>query len=38
MAFLQGSDVKDGFTERWIQLLMVFVKIVSYFILVNGEP
>ena len=38
MAFRRGSDAKDGFTKSWIQLLMVFVKTMSYSILVNGEP
>ena len=27
-----------GFTERWVQLMMVGVKTVSYSVLVNGEP
>ena len=29
---------KMGFNEYWIFLLMFCVKMVSYFILVNGEP
>ena len=29
---------KLGFEERWIDLMMVCVKSVSYSILVNGEP
>ena len=27
-----------GFTEKWINLMMLCVKIVSYSILMNGEP
>jgi len=27
-----------GFNERWIGLIMVCVKIVTYSIMVNGEP
>ena len=27
-----------GFNERWINLIMVCVKSVTYTILVNGEP
>lgn len=27
-----------GFNERWIGLILVCVKIVTYSILVNGEP
>ena len=29
---------KLGFNERWITLMMICVKIVSYSVLVNGEP
>ena len=29
---------KMGFNEYWIFLLMLYVKPVSYFTLVNGEP
>ena len=29
---------EDGFNENWISLTMLCVKIVSYSILVNGEP
>ena len=27
-----------GFNEQWIALMMTYVKIVSYSVLVNGEP
>ena len=27
-----------GFYDKWINLMMICVKIVSYSILVNGEP
>jgi len=36
--FLEAVMRQMGFTERWIQLIMVGVKTVSYSILVNGEP
>ena len=29
---------KLGFNERWINLMMTYVKIISYSVLVNGEP
>ena len=29
---------KIGVNERWINLTMIFVKTVTYSILVNGEP
>ena len=29
---------KLGFEEKWINLMMVCVKSISYSILVNGEP
>ena len=37
-SFLEEIMRKLGFEERWIDLMMVFVKSVSYSILVNGEP
>ena len=37
-SFLEAIMRWMGFTERWIQLMMVGVKRVSYSILVNGEP
>lgn len=37
-AFLEAVMRKMGFAERWIQLLMQCVKIVSYSILINGQP
>ena len=37
-SFLEAIMRRMGFTERWIQLMMVGVKTVSYFVLVNGEP
>ena len=36
--FLEAIMRRMGFTERWIQLIMVGVKIVSNSILINGEP
>ena len=37
-SFLESVMRKMGFNEYWIFLLMFCVKMVSYFILVNGEP
>ena len=36
--FLEEVMRKMGFNERWINLMMVCVKSVTYTILVNGEP
>ena len=36
--FLEAIMRRMGFTERWIQLIMVGVKIMSNSILINGEP
>ena len=36
--FLEEIMRKLGFEERWINLMIVCVKSVSYSILVNGEP
>ena len=36
--FLKEVMRKLGFNERWIALMMICVKIVSYSMLVNGEP
>ena len=37
-SYLESVMRRVGFTERWIKLLMLCVKTVSYSILVNGEP
>ena len=37
-SFLEELMRKMGFHERWINLIMVCVKTVTYSILVNGEP
>ena len=37
-SFLKELMRKMGFNERWINLMMVCVKFVTYSILVNGEP
>ena len=34
---LENIMRKMGFSEKWIELIMVYVKTVTYFILVNGE-
>lgn len=36
--FLEELTRKMGFNERWINLVMGCVKIVSYSVLGNGEP
>ena len=36
--FLENLMRKMGFCERWIGLIMIYVKFVTYSILVNGEP
>ena len=36
--YLESVMRRLGFTKKWITLLMLCVKIVSYSILVNGEP
>ena len=36
--FLEEVMRKMGFNERWINLVMVCVKSVTYSILMNGEP
>lgn len=36
--FLESLKRKMDFCMRWINLMMECVKIVSYSILVNGEP
>ena len=36
--YLEGIMRKMGFRERWINLVMGCAKIVSYSVLVNGEP
>ena len=37
-AYLKSITVKMGFTDHWINLMMLCVKTVTYSILVNGEP
>ena len=36
--FLEEVMRKLGFNERWINLMMICVNLVSYLILVNGKP
>lgn len=36
--YLENLMRRMGFNEKWIGLVMVCVKIVTYSILVNGEP
>ena len=37
-SFLEDLMQRMGFNERWIGLVMVYIKIISYSILINGEP
>ena len=37
-SYLESVIRRVSFTERWITLLMLCVKTISYSILVNGEP
>ena len=36
--YLENIMRKMGFNEKWIGLIMVCVRTVTYSILVNGEP
>jgi len=36
--YLESVMRRLGFTKKWIKLMMLCVKTVSYSILVNGEP
>lgn len=36
--YLEDIMRRMSFYNTWIDLIMVYVKIVSYLILVNGEP
>ena len=36
--YLENVMRKMGFSERWIGLIMVCVKTVTYSIMLNGEP
>ena len=36
--YLEASLRKMGFHEKWITLMMMCVKTVSYSVLINGEP
>lgn len=37
-AFMEVMMRKLGFEERWIRLMLMCVKTVSYSVLINGEP
>ena len=37
MAVLGGDNVKIGFSERWISLVLMCISTVSYSMLINGE-
>ena len=36
--FLEELMRKMGFNEKWINLIMLCIKTVTYSILINGEP
>ena len=36
--YLEGVMRRMGFQEKWIQLSMICVRTMSYFVLINGEP
>ena len=36
--YLEEVMRKMGFDDRWVRLIMICVTIVSYSILINGEP
>ena len=36
--YLKGIMLKMGFHHRWVDLIMVGISFVSYFVLVNGVP
>jgi hypothetical protein len=38
MGFLESSDEKMEFSDRWIRLIMECVYTVSYAILINSQP
>ena len=37
-SFLEELMRKMGFNEKWINLIMLCIKTVTYSILINGEP
>lgn len=37
-AFLESLMLKMGFNNRWVGLIMTCIKIVTYSVMVNGEP
>ena len=37
-AYLKSMMRKLGFNEKWISLIMMCVTMVSYSVLINGEP
>ena len=37
-AFLESLMLKMGFNNRWVGLIMTCIKIVTYSMMVNGEP
>ena len=37
-SFLDDLMRKMGFSKRWINLIMICVKTITYSVLINGEP
>ena len=37
-AFLEKIMLKMGFHRRWVSMVMECVRIVSYSVLINGDP
>ena len=37
-SYLEATLRKMGFHEKWIALMMMCVRMVSYSVLINGEP
>ena len=36
--YLEVVMMKIGFTDQWVELIMLYITSISYSILVNGEP
>lgn len=36
--FLKEVAKKVGFVDRWVQLIMAFVRFVFYYVIINGHP
>jgi hypothetical protein len=36
--FLEAVMLKIGFARRWVEMLMICIRTVTYSILINGQP